>query len=260
MSYFGATDWYTEVKLGKVPGYSVVRIFGRNPSAGTSITDITALNAVYSWPTSAVQVEAISSSSNDNNSSGSGARVITVSGLNSSWAEASEDINMNGLSATSATSTSFIRINTAFVKTSGTYGSTTAGANAGNITVRTQSAGASHLSIISTDQIGVAQAARFTVPDSQTGYLIGAHIYVDSGSNKVSRVSCWRRENADDVTTPFTAKRLVLRFDGMSRGFNYLPSSPIGPFPARTDIWWSSTAGQSATPISVDFEMLVVDN
>jgi len=259
MSYFGATNWYTEVKLGRVSGHSIVRVFGRNPTAGVALVDISTLGSVYTWPTAAVNLEAISSSVNDTNSSGSGARVITVTGLDTDFIEIEEDINMNGVSASSATSSAFRRIHTAYVKTSGTYASSSAGANAGTITIRTQSAGASHVTIaVTAPPKGVTQSARYTIPAAKTGYLIGARINVDS--TKSASIICWERSDADDVTTPFSGKQLVFQLDGIARTVSYTPITPIGPFSAKTDLWWSSISAQTNTPISVDFEILVIDD
>lgn len=249
-----------EVARGNVLGATIVHKFGRNGDVanGTS-EDISSQGGIYAWPQSPMTLEAISTSVNDD-SGGTGARVITVQGLDENFNAVEEDITMNGTSVSVATTATFIRVNRAFVKNAGTYSKTDAGGNVGTITVRIESAGATQI-IIEIEgalQIGQSQVARYTVPNGKTAYLLSSSLNVES--TKTADIFCWQRQGADIVSAPFTAKRLVFQFDAISGSAEFNPDSPSGPFPEKTDIWFSAFANSANTKVEADFELLVIDN
>lgn len=253
-------DFLIEVARGNVAGATIVHKFGRNGDIanGTS-EDINSQGGIYVWPTSPMTLEAISASANDD-SGGTGARVITIQGLDENFDAVEEDITMNGTSASVATTATFIRVNRAFVKTAGTYSSTSVGANAGTITVRIESAGATQILIELEGAlpIGQSQIARYTVPNGKTAYMLSASLNVESTKN--ADIFCWQRQGADIVVAPFTSKRLVFQFDAISGSADFNPDSPSDPFPEKTDIWLSALANSANTRVEADFELLVIDN
>ena len=131
--------------LGLVNGYSVVSKFGRNPSIDLGDTeDIWTVGGTKVWLSTAVTMEAISTSGDDAAAPAIGAQIITIQGLDENFDDAEEDIIMNGASASAATTTTFIRISRAFVKQVGTY----LGSNIGLITIRISGAGATQTDIV----------------------------------------------------------------------------------------------------------------
>lgn len=249
-----------EVARGNIVGATIVHKFGRNGDIanGTS-EDIISQGGTYAWLQSATTLEAISSSVNDD-SGGTGARVITVQGLDENFDAVEEDITMNGTSVSIATTATFIRVNRAFVKDAGTYASTSAGGNAGTITVRIVSAGATQIEIalIGAIAVGQSQIARYTVPNGKTAYILSTFLNVNS--IKTADVYCWQRQGADIVSAPFTSKRLVFQFDSIAGGAPFNPDAPSDPFPEKTDIWFTGFANSANTEVEVDFELLVIDN
>ena len=193
-------DFYFEIADGGNTEFEIIHKFGRNINVGTTAVPI-ATSGFYQVPTAAVTLEAISSDANDT-AAGTGARIITVLGLDGNFAEIEEDISMNGVSASSATTNSFIRVFRAFVKESGTYASQTAGSHQGDITIRASGGGATYATI---DTVGFprgqTQIAAYTVPAGKEAFVKNIFIHVDS--NKSMNVLFFQRAKADDVSSPY---------------------------------------------------------
>ena len=246
------------IALGAVKNWIVVHKFGANYDVGTSIEDIWSAGGVYSFPTTASQLEAISSSANDA-AAGTGAQTIRVEGLDANFEEISEDITMNGLSATTATTASFIRVNRAYVLTTGTYGI----GSDGDITVRIASAGATQALIQETtaDTIawdyGQSEVGRYTVPAGKTAFV--SRVTIIGESNKRTDFAMFQRQNADDVSTPFTARRVVATWSGVSGEDDFVWDAPV-VFPEKTDIFFQCRLSNGANGrVSVAFEIFVGD-
>ena len=244
---------------GAIDGVGAVHKFGKTFTATAAYTDVWVTGGVYAWPQAAVTMEAISASGNDT-AAGSGAQKIIIQGLDSDFNPVSEEITMNGLGATTATTQTFRRVNRAYVSESGTYGSTTAGSNAGIITVRISGAGATQLKINFADSVGVGQTqvARYTVPAGYKAVLCNIDFKV-SGT-KTAHGSLFQRQNADDITTPFTgARRLVYGTDDfVGADPTPIPSNVI--FPEKTDIWATVHAASVAgtTEFSCSFDLILL--
>ena len=245
---------------GACNGFTHVNKFGRVLNYGTSIIDVTDLPtpAVYTWLTSPVQLEAISSSTDDVATTGTGARTILVQGLDANFEEVEATINMNGTSASTATTQTFLRVHRAYVVTSGAYGKTTTGPHVGNITIRTSGAGATHIYLnAATAPVGQSLVARYTIPSGKTGYLV--HANFTAAGNKQSNFYLWKRENADIVTAPFSPKRIIETFSGV---ISFLPRQWHIPIrlPEKTDIWASVIGDGTGSSASVAFDIVMADN
>jgi len=244
---------------GPCNGFTFINKFGRVLNYGTSIVDVNAAStpAVYTWLTTAVTLEAISSDANDT-SNGTGARTIIVQGLDENFEECSATITMAGLSASTATTQKFIRIHRAYVATSGTYASTTAGSHIGNITIRTSGAGAAHIYMnAATAPVGQSLCARYTIPANKTGYLV--HANFTAAGNKLSDFYLFKRENADTTTAPYGVKKVIETFNGVS---SYLPREWHIPIrlPEKTDVWAAVIGAGTGSNASVAFDILMCEN
>jgi len=257
------SDFWTNVQAGLVPGYSIAHKFGSNLNAGTTLQDIWSTGGFFKWATVAAPLEAISSSADDT-AAGTGARVITVEGLDADFKEISEDIVMNGILVTTTTIKNFIRVQRVFVKDAGTYTTTIDGSNLGTITIRFESAGdiQSTIEVNTVASIGVGQSEQslFTIPAGKSGFLHSSFVNVDAV--KAATFYFWQRQNADVITAPFSSRRLIFRLDGISGASFFNPDTPIGSsgFPEKTDLWMSSVASLSNTIVESDFEIVLIDN
>jgi len=253
------TKHYFSLAEGVNNGFSYVNKFGRVLNYTTSMVDVNdlATPAVYAWLTSAVTLEAISSSSNDA-AAGTGARTVVVQGLDANFEPCEATITMNGTSASTATTQTFIRVHRAYVATSGTYATTTAGSHIGNLTIRISSGGATQIYMpASPAPVGQSNVARYTIPAGKTGYLI--HVTFQASGNKASDFYLWRRFNADTVSAPYGVKRLIEYFSGVVDHLGRDWDVPV-KLPEKTDIWASALGAGAGTNGICTFDLILVDN
>lgn len=231
----------------------IIHKFGRNGAVGAAWADVWTNGGVYAWPQAASQLR-ISSSTAADTAAGAGARTVQLSGLDANWDPITETVSLNGTS-TVQTTASFIRMNRAKVVDSGTYVTTNAGGNVGTITINTGSSSAvGEIVVESTVGMGQTQIARYTCPDGLFMYINSAFISVDS--NQAADVAMFARNTASNTTAPMGSRRLQIQLDGLDRPVPWNPDTPLGPYPARTDVWWSAKA-TVATSVTVDFEIIL---
>jgi len=243
---------------GLVPGYSVTNKFGFHEAVGSTLIPISTAG-VYQTPTTAQSIEIVSDDANDT-AAGSGAQTVTVVGLDANWDEQTVTATMDGTTPAAITGT-WLRVYRAYVETSGTYASQVAGSHAGTLTIQNSGAGVVWGVIGIADSgfpIGQTEIAVMTIPAGFTGYVLSKHITVES--NKVPNILWFRRENADDVTTPFAPMRLFERHNGAAGEITYSPpASPI-IVPEKTDIGAMGYIATGSADISVEFQILLKAN
>lgn len=251
-------EFLIEVEKGNVAGHSIVNKFGFD-AAVTSTLQTIADAQVYQTPTAAASLEIVSSDANDT-SAGTGARTVEIQGLDANFAEQTETVTMNGTTAVAITGT-WIRLLRATVIESGTYASQSAGSHAGTITVRVSGAGATWATIGLTTgsfPMGQTEIGAYTIPAGKTGYLLSKHVSIES--TKTPNVLWFRRENADDVSAPYDAMRLFQRHVGAADEISYSPHAPILVLPEKTDVGAMGYVSTGTAAISIDFQILLVDN
>lgn len=252
MTYSPFNDYNPQIARGLVSGITEVNKFGRNPLVGTgTYEDVWFGGGTYSgWLTAASAVRVASGGNANDTAAGTGARTVTVSGLDQNWNEATETITLAGASASSATTTTFVRVNRAFAATSGTSGA----ANTGDITIETT--GAVTLAVLEAG-LGQTQLACYTVPDGKTAYIT-EYTATAGGTNDKAEIRLYQRQDADTVAAPFTSPRILTVF-GVSGGLAVNLTSYIS-VPARSDIWASAVNLTSGNiPVSVTFNLRLVD-
>ncbi len=233
----------------------VIHKFGRNPAVANGVwEDVWLTGGTYVWPQAGSVLHVFSSTAADT-VLGAGARTVTVQGLSTAFEEMSETIDLAGTS-TSIGSLNFQRVNRAFVDDAGTYAGLVVGGNKGTITINT--AGGDALATIGVDTtvgLGQTEIARYTVPHNHVAFVKSIAIDVDAGKN--ADVAFFQRRKADVVAAPFTAKRLIVFFDGVLGHTDLQPTTPFGPFPEKTDLWMSAKGGGAATEVSANFEIVL---
>ena len=183
---------------------------------------------------------------------GNNAQEVTVMGIDSNLEETSEAIATNGALASAATSKTWWRIHRAGVTAVGTY----TAANAAAVIIEDSGSAANFLTIAAGE--GQTQYAGWTVPEGKTAYLLSVHVSIDS--NKTANVRCMVRQNFNVVAPPMKSKRLKLHWDGLEGSFAYKPYGAELVIPEKTDIWFEAYGDGAVSQVSVDFELLVVDN
>ena len=156
-----------QVARGQVAFHETQFKFGFNPDIDDSLETIWAEGGLYSY-LSAASVLKISSSSTDDTSAGTGARTITISGLDANYDEISESVTLNGQTAVNTTQ-AFLRVFRMIVDTAGSGGQNAGVIYAGTGTV-TSGVPANKYGTIA---VGDNQTLMcfWTVPRGYTAYL-----------------------------------------------------------------------------------------
>jgi len=248
-------DFYAEIKKGNVPGHEIVHKFGRNPDVDTATDpeDIWNTGGLATWAIAEFVCTVVSGSAGDDgNPIGDGALTLMIEGVDGTFAAVSEELTLEG-AGTATTTQKFMRINRAYVTSVGTYH----GSNLGVLTGQLD--GNDYFTIA----IGAGQTEKaiYTVPAGKQAHLLSILVLVAVGANKTANVAMFQYQNADDVSDPFGGgKRLVWQATEIQNQVILHPTSGIGPFPAKTDLWFQATeVGADDTSVDVDFELLLVD-
>lgn len=246
MSYISGYEPALAIARGLITNHSVFHKHGRNVAVGTTAENIsTAGDATPYMPTAAVNVEVVTTG--NDTAAGSGARSVTITGLNASWALTSETIATNAGTATS--SGTFIRVFTAMVETSGTYGA----ANANDITIRAATAGTTFLLIAA--GAGRALSSHYCVPSGYSLYIRDIHLSVDTG--KSVTFTMYERSNADDVTVPYSPAIIHSYYEGWA-GEGAITHWPYVKYAAKTDIWVTGVVTSGTASASVAMTGILV--
>lgn len=251
-------DWYWDVAAGLVPGFSIIHKFGYNEAVGTSPEPI-CHGGVYQTPTGTVTLAAISDDTNDT-AAGTGAQTLVIEYLDANFVEQTATINMNGTSETTDTVTGVKRINRAYVGQSGTYATTGGFSQNGTITIRVSGAGATWATIpeigTSGNAVGQSLIGGYTVPAGYTAYLLNTTISVESG--KPVTMQLYKRESADDTTTPYSPGRIQLW--EIVDGTLEVTHKGYEVYPEKTDIIWMGYVSSTSSQVAVDYELMLVAN
>lgn len=181
------TEYFLEVSKGNIPGASSVLKFGYNADidSGSTPEDVWSNGGIYTFPSSASLASIVSSSTNDT-SAGTGARTITIEGLDSNYNLQSETITLNGTTSVNSNN-QYIRVFRAYVVTAGS-----GEVNAGNISITVSSVIVAHIPA----DVGQTQMAIYTVPAGYTAYLLGWNGFVVKKNAGVATLEFWERKDA----------------------------------------------------------------
>jgi hypothetical protein len=111
-------EFMLAVARGQVRGHSIIHKFGRNESVGTAYEGMWIGSNVYVFPTAASAAIVVSDDANDT-LLGTGARTLTIQGLDVDFEVIQDTIDLNGTTEVT-TANSYFRVNRAFVDTGGT--------------------------------------------------------------------------------------------------------------------------------------------
>lgn len=257
VEFFRITNSFElDMAKGRVADHMIFRKFGSNGTVGTTEEMIWAQSGTFNGLLSTASAVRVAAGGDANDTAaGSGARTLTISGLDENFNEASETVTLAGTSASAATTTTFIRVFRAFVATCGTYTTSgLSGANTGAITVETT--GGTTVAYIGAG-IGQTQLGFYTVPANKTLFIRDMHFNVAGG--KVATVRLFQRLNADDTSGDVYPRRLVSvwsEVDGM-QDFTYEHSMS---FPAKTDVWFTGQAASGTSIVDAEWFGVLVDD
>lgn len=173
-------DFYFEVARGARPGMT-------NYFATGSNTDVDAAEDVWdqggdapAFNSTGFALEVLSAdAADDGDPAGTGALTVTIEGVSQTGAYQTATVTMNGVSAVAVTGYTWGYVNRAYVATAGT-GLT----NAGAITVRIASAGATKLVIAAGH--GMSDGAFFYVPTGYRLFVLGVEFWTTTAGTIVA--------------------------------------------------------------------------
>lgn len=218
------TGFLHQVMAGKVEGHTYKKINGHSHSVGTVDQEISALGTTITtapfgnWPAAAAGVIIVSDDAADN-ATGIGARSIVIRGLDANWEEVTATVTPLGLTPTTVTAQTFIRINEIEAVTSGSHHS-----NKGVITA----------SISGTDIMEIyedhttSDAGRFTVPANSEG-----HFQNPEGSAVGTKAMTYHIFCRDNTVTDAS---FLLRASWHSLDGGFRPNGLLDIFTEKVDI------------------------
>lgn len=180
-----------DIANNKRSGISIVNKSGRNRDIDSASVpeDIWGGGSVYTgFPTTAAELITVVSTSVNDAAAGTGARIVTIEGLDESGNRQSENITLNGLTKVNYVNT-YYRVHRSYVISSGA--SNTA-FNDGAITVQHLTTVANIFSVMA---IGVnySSAAVYTVPLGYTGFLKHFDISCAKATSAIVEGAVWFR-------------------------------------------------------------------
>jgi len=251
---------WLDVARGLQGGIETVKKFGRNSAVGTSYVPI-CLGGVYQTPqSSAATTLRIKSGGNANDTAaGSGAREVTLEGLDENFAAVTETLATAGASASAVTATTFTRLYRAWVSKSGTYASSSAGSHSAAIVIENGSGGTDWATIGATGfPKSQSEIGSFSVPAGKTAYVFLADLTIDSG--KTVDAIFFHRGNIDETAAPYTAMRAKSVLSGLTGGTTDLfgRTVPFGPFVGPCDIGFMAKVSSTTGSVACEFEIYLI--
>jgi hypothetical protein len=257
-------DFFVEVAKGNVDGHSTVHKFGAVTLTGTSLTPV-CQGGFYRTPQTGSTVEIVCWSDDANDTAaGSGAREITIEYLDSTGASQTGTIATAGTSESTESVTGVWRIVRAYVSSSGTYATQTAGSQNGTITIAEDAAGAKTGNVwASLPEIGTSGLATgqsligcYTIPLGKTAYILSATITIESA--KTPELYFFARTSADETSAPYAGTMRLKNLYIGANGISEIDHKTHESYAALTDIGFLAV-GANGDDISVEFELLLVD-
>lgn len=170
---FGApyiNNYLQQIGFGVIPGHRRIVGLGNNPSVDTSTLpeDITSTGGLYTFMDTAAPLELVSDNAADS-AAGTGARTVTVSGLDANYKEVNQVITLNGLTPV-AIPVSLLRVNRLVIASAGSNKT-----NVGTVVCRRVSDALNQRTM--PVGFGVSRAAMYTVP---AGFTLSVNQYFAS--------------------------------------------------------------------------------
>jgi hypothetical protein len=124
-------DFGNAISRGYVYGHTRFSKNGYNMDVDDTEEDMWMVGGTYVWPTAPMQMEIVSSSALDTNTTGTGVQSVLISYLDTNYIARTERLALNGVTAVPTVATNILRVNAFRADTVGTGGRA-----AGNIDIR----------------------------------------------------------------------------------------------------------------------------
>ena len=237
-----------QVSRGQISYHEPVHKFGFNSSVDTTLATVWLQGGLYSYLSSASTLYISSSSANDT-AAGTGARTVTVFGLDNNFDEKIETVSLNGQTGVELNGTTWFRVNRIVVNSAGT-----GGGNAGVLYVGTEAtpSGGVPTNKYATVGIGDNQTLMmtYTIPRGYTGYITQKDVSASSSAGKFAILSLVARPFGG----VFNVKDRVLS----SEGYSTIPYPYALKFTEKTDIEIRAQADSAGGTVTVSAALDIV--
>jgi len=227
-----------KISNNEILGMRVWSKAGYNDALSSSEEDLWAVGGSFVFITAQKQLEIVSSNINDS-LGGTGANIVELHYLDSSYAEKTEIDTLKGTAPIKTKATDIFRVNNFRVKQTGSNGQ-----NLGNIDIRDTL----DTPIYSRIATGINRARNiiYTVPKGMT--LIVTSILFGAGSNVAGRAVKFQTKTNYDNISKSTVNFFMPYTDVMVQdGAIYIPLEMPTMLPKKTDIKVSATSPDGAT-------------
>ena len=237
-----------QVVRGQVDGHSQVLVSGYNGAVGASYETIWTESSIYVYPASATVIK-ISSSDADDTAAGTGARTVTIVGLDGSYNQISETVSLNGQTAVNTTN-SYLRVFHLMVNTAGSSGAAEGVIYAGVGSV-TAGVPATVYGVYSAN--GGSTACIYTVPAGYTGYIFDFLVATGcTTANAFTAIGLYNRPFGGVFDN--TLQGRCANGGAFAIPLNY----PLS-FPEKTDLEVRASATTSSS-VSANFSIVIIKN
>lgn len=243
---------------GNIAGHSIIHKFGHNDAVGTTFMPV-AIGGVYPMLQvgGAVTLRIKAGGDANDTAAGSGAQEVTLEGLDETGALVTAAVATAGVSASSATTATLMRFFRGWVSASGTYATLAAGSHAADIVIE-DSGGAGDWGTIELNGFPLSQTeiGLYPVPLGFEAQILSATVWSDS--TKTTDLVLFQRQNILETAAPYTAMRILVDVHLEGGESDIKPRSPMGSFPALTDLGFMAKVDSGTASVSVDFDILLI--
>lgn len=244
-----------DIARGLAPGCVGSFRFGRNTAIGSAYTPVTR-SGFYRTPqsTGAVALRVKAGGNANDTANGTGAREITLVGLDATGEVITESLATAGATASAATSKRFMRLISSYVSKSGTYATQTAGTQAGTITIE-NSAGSEDWALIADGALGkgITEMGVYTTPRNKSVAVM--NVTISSDVDKKANIAMFRRENILETAAPYSPMTMIVEFP-QSAGLIDVAFDPPLYFPPLCDFGFLASVAASTVDVSVGMDMV----
>ena len=242
------TEQNINIARGLIRGATVIHKFGRNPNVGGAPETIWEQGGIYTYLTVASTIYVYGADAQDG-AAGTGARTVTVQGLDANYNEIEETLTVDGAVSTQ----SFLRVYRAFVASAGSLQT-----NKGDVLISTGASGTgtvlAKIATVGTGTVygqGQTNLALYTIPAGKTGYVKTWNIGVGAYNDSVT-ANLYTREV--DTGLIFRTRDVMDVPGGLHQRIYEVPFR----LPEKTDIEVRAIAS-TGTNISSTFDIILVD-
>lgn len=231
-----SADWNYQVARGKIPGVSLVNIYGYQPAVSATFIPIWENATTYTYPVSATQMLLYSSSASDTSVS------VFIVGLDANYALITETLILTNGTTGVNTVNSYLRINSATVVASTNAVGNLILGNAGKTVIYAQiNAGVSK-----------TQMSMYNVPAGYTFLLNRVSVAAEGSTNGKALNYRVQTINVNGImgqvlTSPFAT--------------NYETDRVVpNPYPEKTSVQWQCQSPTQVSGIGVRVEGILISN